>query len=149
MQFHLANILVFFVLGMAFVAIMLGLGKLLRPHNPNPAKLATYECGEPATGSAWINFNIRFYLIALIFLIFDVELAFMYPVLAVYREKVAQGEALIALSEITLFLLILFIGIVYTWAKRDLEWLKRIGEDEVMPAHATPDAQNGKDRRAA
>ena len=129
MLFQLANILVFFALGLVFVAVMLGLGKLLRPSNPNPAKLSTYECGEPATGSAWINFNIRFYLIALIFLIFDVELAFMYPVLAVYREHVLAGDAGPALVKIALFLLVLFVGIVYTWAKRDLEWLKVVPED--------------------
>jgi NADH-quinone oxidoreductase subunit A len=130
MYFHLANILVFLVLGLGFVAVMLGLGKLLRPDNPNPAKLATYECGEPPTGSAWINFNIRFYLIALVFLIFDVELAFMYPVLVVYRDWVARGQALFALGEIVLFLGILFLGLVYVWVKRDLEWVKRVPEEE-------------------
>ena len=57
--------------------MMLGLGRLVRPRNPQAAKLSSYECGEPASGSAWINFNIRFYLVALVFVVFDVELAFM------------------------------------------------------------------------
>lgn len=126
MRFQLANILVFFVLGFGFVALMLGLGKLLRPSNPSPAKLTTYECGEPPSGSAWINFNIRFYLIALVFLIFDVELAFMYPVVAVYKDWVLRGEGLYALTEIAIFMVILFVGLAYVWVKRDLEWVKRV-----------------------
>ena len=129
MYFDLANIFVFFVLGFVFVGVMLGLGRLVRPDNPNPAKLGTYECGEPPTGSAWINFNIRFYLFALVFLIFDVELAFMYPVLAVYRDWVARGQALFALVEIIIFMAILFLGLAYVWAKRDLEWMKIVPED--------------------
>ena len=130
MYFDLGNILVFFILGLVFVAVMLGLGKLVRPDNPNPAKLATYECGEPPTGNAWINFNIRFYLFALVFLIFDVELAFMYPVLAVYRDWLARGQALVALTEIVLFMAVLFLGLAYVWVKRDLEWMKRVTEDD-------------------
>jgi NADH-quinone oxidoreductase subunit A len=134
MLFQLANVLVFFVIGAAFVGVMLGLGRWLRPSSPNPAKLSTYECGEPATGSAWINFNIRFYLIALVFLIFDVELAFMYPVLVVYRDAVAGGRAVDALVKIALFVLVLFLGIVYTWVKRDLEWMKQVpAEGGAMP----------------
>src|SRR4029450_7496534 len=80
--------------------LMLGLGALLRPSNPHPGKLATYECGEPPSGPAWINFNIRFYLIALVFVIFDVELAFIYPVAAVFRDwVVTRGQGLFAFVE--------------------------------------------------
>jgi NADH-quinone oxidoreductase subunit A len=64
MQFHFASVLVFFVLAVGFVFGMLALGSLLRPNNPEPLKLTTYECGEPPTGSAWLNFNIRFYIVA-------------------------------------------------------------------------------------
>ena len=105
---------------------MLGLGWLLRPSNPEARKLSTYECGEPPSGSAWINFNIRFYLIALIFVIFDVEVAFVYPVAVAFREYVMQGRGLQALAELLTFVLILFVGLVYVWAKHDLEWLKRV-----------------------
>jgi NADH-quinone oxidoreductase subunit A len=138
--FHFANVLVFLLLGFVLAALMLGLGRLVRPANPEPAKLSTYECGEPATGSAWINFNIRFYLVALIFVVFDVELAFMYPVMAVFKSWVADGRGLFALAEILLFIGILAVGLVYVWAKGDLEWVKR------MPAGTAtvPDA-----RRAA
>jgi NADH-quinone oxidoreductase subunit B len=92
MQFQFANVLVFFLLAFVMCGFMLGLGLLLRPSNPHPAKLSTYECGEPPSGSAWINFNIRFYLIALVFVIFDVELAFIYPVVTVFRDWVARGQ---------------------------------------------------------
>src|SRR5207245_6610059 len=86
MYFQFANVLVFFALAFVLCGMMLGLGILLRPANPSRSKLSTYECGEPPSGPAWINFNIRFYLIALVFVIFDVELAFVYPVVTVYRE---------------------------------------------------------------
>jgi len=72
MYFQFANVLVFFALAFVLCGLMLGLGQLLRPSNPNLGKLSTYECGEPPSGPAWINFNIRFYLIALVFVIFDV-----------------------------------------------------------------------------
>ena len=80
MLFDFANVLVFTAFGLGFVGVNLLIGKLLRPANPQTRKLSTYECGEPSIGSAWVNFNIRFYLVALIFIIFEVEIAFMFPV---------------------------------------------------------------------
>jgi len=124
--FHFGNVLVFLLLGFVLAAMMLGLGRLVRPSNPEAQKLTSYECGEPPTGSAWINFNIRFYLIALVFVIFDVELAFIYPVVAVFRDWVARGQGLFALVEIVVFIGILAVGLVYVWAKGDLEWLKQL-----------------------
>ena len=126
MYFHFANVLIFTALAVLFLGGMLALGSLLRPNNPEPIKLTTYECGEPPTGNAWVNFNIRFYLVALIFVIFDVEVAFIYPVAAVFKEWVNKGQGLFAFAEIAIFLLILFVGLVYVWVKGDLEWLKRV-----------------------
>jgi len=140
MYFHFANVLVFFALAVAFVGGMMLLGKLLRPHNPQPAKLTTYECGEPPTGTAWLNFNIRFYLIALVFVIFDVEIAFLYPVAVVFREWVVRGEGLFAFLEVTLFLGILFLGLVYVWAKGDLEWIKKVRPVEASSPRALEEA---------
>lgn len=137
MYFQYANILVFTALAIGLVAVMGGLGALLRPRNPEPGKRTSYECGEPPTGRAWINFNIRFYLVALVFLIFDVEVAFIYPVATVYRGWVARGQGWFALAEIGVFLGILLVGLVYVWAKRDLEWLKVVPERparEEVPA---------------
>lgn len=129
MYFDFANVLVFLLLGLGLAAMMLGLGRLLRPANPLVPKLETYECGEPPTGNAWINFNIRFYLVALIFVIFDVELAFMYPVVAVFRDWLQSGRGLWALSEMLLFIGVLAIGLAYVWVKRDLEWVKELPAD--------------------
>ena len=133
MLFHFANIAIFLGYGLGLCGLMLGLGLLLRPSNPSPGKLSTYECGEPPSGSAWINFNIRFYLIALVFVIFDVELAFVYPVVAVVKDWVAKGEGGFAFVELALFLVILMVGLVYVWRKGDLEWLKRIPAEKPAP----------------
>jgi NADH-quinone oxidoreductase subunit A len=127
MYFQFTSVGVMLLLGMGLCGLMLGLGALLRPSNPHPGKLATYECGEPPSGPAWINFNIRFYLIALVFVIFDVELAFIYPVAAVFRDwVVTRGQGLFALVELAIFVGILAVGLVYVWAKGDLQWLKRL-----------------------
>jgi len=125
MHFQYASVAVVMLLGLVLCGLMLGLGALLRPANPYPAKLTTYECGEPPSGSAWINFNIRFYVIALVFVIFDVELAFVYPVVVVFREWVADGRGALALAELVVFVGILALGLVYVWVKGDLVWLKR------------------------
>ncbi len=126
MYFDFANVLVFLLLGILLCAVMLGLGALLRPSKPEAEKLGTYECGERPLGAAWINFNIRFYIVAMVFLIFDVEIAFIYPVAAVFERWVAHGQGVFALVEILLFIGILFVGLVYVWACRDLEWLKGV-----------------------
>lgn len=141
MYFQFASVFVMLLLGVVLCGLMLGLGALLRPSNPHPGKLATYECGEPPSGPAWINFNIRFYLIALVFVIFDVELAFIYPVAAVFRDwVVTRGQGLFALVELAIFVGILAVGLVYVWRKGDLHWLKR------LPRRAEP---SGSVREAA
>jgi len=114
------------IIAIGFVAVMFGVQRLLAPQNPYDRKLTPYECGEPPTGHAWINFNVRFYLIALIFVVFEVEIAFVYPIAAVYLDWVRSGRRLYALSEILIFLLILFVGLVYVWVKNDLEWIKKV-----------------------
>jgi NADH-quinone oxidoreductase subunit A len=126
MYFQFTSVVVMLLLGVGLCGLMLGLGALLRPSNPYPGKLATYECGEPPSGPAWINFNIRFYLIALVFVIFDVELAFIYPVAAVFRDWVTRGQGLFALVELAVFVGILAVGLVYVWAKGDLQWIKQL-----------------------
>ncbi len=120
-----ALVLVFAILSVLFVFGALFAGRFLRPRNPNPVKGEAYECGEPAVGHAWINFNLRFYLMALIFVIFDVEAALIFPVTVVFKRWVATGRGMIALVEILLFVAILVIGLIYVWAKKDLEWVKK------------------------
>src|SRR5487761_1820282 len=112
MYFNYGIPLALTIIGLVFMAAMIGLQKLLAPHNPFKRKLMPYECGEPPTGAAWINFNVRFYLIALVFVIFEVEVAFVYPIAAVYLDWVRRGQRFYALTEILVFMLILFVGLV-------------------------------------
>lgn len=126
MLFDYANVLVFLSLGFFLCGMMMGLGSLLRPSNPTKAKLTTYECGEEVRGDSWINFNIRFYLVALIFLIFDIEVAFIYPIVAVFKQWVADGNGLFALTEMFIFIAILVAGLVYVWTKGDLQWVMKV-----------------------
>ena len=108
------------ILGIVMVAIPLLISWLVAPSNKTKDKLDTYECGEEAEGSAWLQFNIRFYIIALIFLIFDVEVVFLFPWAVVFKEM-----GLLALIEMGIFLLILIAGLAYVWVKSDLDWVKR------------------------
>ena len=108
------------IMGIVMVSIPLIISWLIAPSNKTKDKLDTYECGEEAEGSAWLQFNIRFYIIALIFLIFDVEVVFLFPWAVVFKEM-----GLLALIEIGIFLLIIFAGLAYVWVKSDLEWVRR------------------------
>ena len=126
MLFNFANVLIFLLVACGFVFASLALGHILRPKVPFPEKLTTYECGELPTENAWVNFNMRFYLLALLFIIFDVEIAFMFPVGVVYKQWIRDGSGLLALAEIAVFVLILLLGLVYAWVKGDLEWAKKI-----------------------
>ncbi|MBI2372319.1 MAG: NADH-quinone oxidoreductase subunit A [Deltaproteobacteria bacterium] len=119
-----AGVLVFIIVGILFLAISLLLARLFRPHHPTPAKLSTYECGEQPVGQAWIRFNNRFYLIALVFIIFDVEIMFLYPWGAAFRELVAKNLGLYAFIDMVVFIGILLVGLAYVWRKGDLAWIK-------------------------
>src|SRR5215467_10743795 len=111
MYLHFGVPLALSIVGIGLIVAMFGLQKLLSPNNPYERKLMAYECGEPPTGRAWINFNVRFYLIALIFVIFEVEVAFIYPVAAVFSDWVRHGQRWFALGELLIFLLILVVGL--------------------------------------
>ncbi|WP_437577294.1 NADH-quinone oxidoreductase subunit A [Sorangium sp. So ce887] len=124
-----ASVAAFFLVAIGFVLGSLLFGKLLRPNNMYAGKLETYECGEAPVGPAWFNFNPRFYIIALVYIIFDVEIAFIYPVAAVFKRWVDQGSGLFALIEIFLFVAILMLGFVYVWVKGDLNWIRAIKGD--------------------
>jgi NADH-quinone oxidoreductase subunit A len=125
MYFDFANVLVYLAIACVFITVSLTAGWVLRPNKPTPEKLSTYECGEDAIGSAWIQFNVRFYIIALIFLIFDVEIAVLFPWAVIFKNPELR---LLALVEVFLFVGILVVGFAYVWAKGDLAWLKSIGE---------------------
>jgi len=130
MQFHFASVLVLFALAVGFLFAMLAAGSLVRPKNPEASKATTYECGELPTGGAWLNFNIRFYVVALIFLIFEVEIVFILPVAVVFRDWVLDGRGVFALVEILAFVAILLVGLAHVWVKGDFDWLKRVAPRE-------------------
>lgn len=113
------RVLIFLIVGGGFTAIGLMMAWLLRPNRPYPSKLATYECGEVPVGDTRIRFNIRFYVVALIFLIFDVEVVFLFPWATVFKSL-----GWFAFIEMLVFLGILFVGYAYVWRKGDLDWDK-------------------------
>ena len=126
MIYDYLHIFTFITLTIILVFVTLLVQRFLAPRFTNKMKSSTYECAEEPVGPAWINFNARFYIIALIFIIFDVEIAFMFPVATSFLSWVQRGKGLIAFIEIFLFAFVLFIGLIYVWAKKDLEWKKEI-----------------------
>jgi NADH:ubiquinone oxidoreductase subunit 3 (subunit A) len=114
-----AAVLAFLVVAIAFLVVNLLVWKVIRPSRFSEEKLTTYECGENPTGSAWIQFNIRFYVFALIFIIFDVEAVFLLPWAVVFRQL-----GMLAFLEGLVFIAILVVALAYVWSKGDLEWVR-------------------------
>ncbi len=121
------KIFVFILVAMMFVVVAVFAAKLIRPARPTKEKLLTYECGEDVIGSPWVKFNIRFYVVALIFLIFDVEVVLLIPWALVYK---GFGVAGFLVGGIFLFLL--GLGMAYEWRKGDLEWARPKIEPPVL-----------------
>ena len=114
-----ATVLVFMVLGAVTVTLLLLVSRLVQPRDPTAVKLSTYECGEVPIGSSWVQFNIRFYVVALIFIIFDVEVALLYPWAVIF-----QRLGMVAFVEAFIFIVILLAGLAYLWKEGDLEWVR-------------------------
>lgn len=110
-------ILVFIVVGFVLGAILLSLGALFAKHSPDKAKNAPYECGFEAFENARIPFDVRFYLVAILFIIFDLETAFFFPWAVALRKLGWVG-----FSSMMLFLGLLVIGFIYEWKRGALEW---------------------------
>ena len=110
------------------VCLAFFVNRLIAPRKPNPEKLTSYECGEEPTGNAWLPFNSRFYVIALVFLLFDVEMVFIFPWAIVFgnHEMIAADPrwGWFTLAEMFVFLGILILGLAYVWLKGDLDWIK-------------------------
>jgi NADH-quinone oxidoreductase subunit A len=142
LEFHFAGVLVFIVMAIGFVIANLLLARLLRPKSgQEPGKLAIYECGEPTVGQAWIRFDIRFYTVALMFVVFDVEVALLFPWGTVYRDLVERGVGGLAFLEAGAFIVILMVGLGYVWARGDIEWTaasKKSGTDLPAPPAREP-----------
>ena len=122
-------VLLFLIAGFAFTLLALFVSSLLRPNRPNSEKLKTYECGEESMGNTWGQFNVRFYVIALIFVLFEVEIIFLFPWAIVFGQKdlmeVSEGSwGWFAFLEMFFFVFILGLGLVYVWIKGYLNWFK-------------------------
>jgi len=128
------SILLMGIMGAVLVCATIFLSKVISPNKPNPIKLSTYECGEESIGTSWGQFNPRFYVIALVFLLFDVELIFIFPWATVFgNAEFITADARwgwFTLVEMCLFLGVLILGLLYVWKRGDLNWIK--------PTHTTP-----------
>lgn len=123
MYWDMSVILLFVIFGFLFVLFNIGLSRVLtwflNIQRKDPRKHTSYECGENPVGDAHVRFNARFYLVALVFLLFDVEVIFVLPIAVVYKQY-----SLVAFLELGIFLLMLLVGLIYAWVNKDLDWIK-------------------------
>lgn len=122
------KIFMYMIIGGSLVSLTLFLNSLLAPKHPTSLKLDSYECGESPRGNSWVQFNPRFYVVALIFLLFDVEMVFLFPWATIFGQKALieanQTWGWITFYEMLAFVGVLILGLVYIWKKGDLEWVK-------------------------
>jgi NADH-quinone oxidoreductase subunit A len=138
------QVLLMVIGGLLFLVMTMLVAKIIRPKKPNPEKLSSYECGEEPVGDAWGQFNIRFYIIALVFVLFDVELVFVFPWATVFGDKNYIQESngswgWFSLIEMFVFLGILILGLAYVWVKGYLNWVK---PEQKLPDFKSPVPQN-------
>ena len=123
-----ATALVLLLSAVVLTVSLMTLSHLVSPHNPTKEKQLSYECGEDPVGSAWLRFNIRFYVVALAFVLFDVEMALVYPIATIFKALTINTTdwrpALIVFLDLFFFLAVLFLGLVYIWRKGDLGWVR-------------------------
>ena len=110
-------ILLFIIVGLGLGVLLLSVGSLLAPNRPNPEKLSPYECGFEAFEDARMKFDVRYYLVAILFILFDLEIAFLFPWAVVLQDVGMEGFV-----AMMIFLLILIVGFAYEWKKGALEW---------------------------
>ena len=108
------------LLGVAFPIIAFTLNRMMRPRKPRPEKYTTYECGIDPVGQGWSQTQIRYYIFAFLFVIFDVESVFLFPWAVVFERFQNAGQVLV---EMIIFIGILALGLLYAWKKKVLEWI--------------------------
>ena len=140
MYFDYLHVLVFASVGLLFVFANLIVASILRPKRKSKVGLETYECGEETIGDAWIQFDIRYYTVALVYVIFAVEIAFLFPWALVLKDAVRDtgaaagtGIGVFVLIEGFAFIVILFLGLAYVWAKGDLDWVLAWSSPDYQP----------------
>ena len=152
MGFEFGTVLVFAIVAVGFALGGITASRLVGPKIPNPEKATIYECGERPVGVAWFNFNPRFYLVALAFVIFEVDIALTFPVVTVYRDWVAAaapGFAWIAFTELFLFTAILVVGLIWVWAHGDLQWVKTLEKASPLGGARNDASQDTSSQKAA
>jgi NADH-quinone oxidoreductase subunit A len=154
------SIALFVLVGIGFVLLSMAVGSLVRPHLPNAEKSAIYECGEPSIGSSWIQFDFRFYIVALVFLIFDVEVALFYPWAVAFGGAAGLAAQLsmdlfelrlVALVDMLFFFGVLLVGFAYLWRFGYLDWVRSAATTSLRadyppgggPGRASQDAAGG------
>ncbi len=148
MLFDYLNVLVFSSVGFLFVFANLAVASIVRPKRKGQQGLEVYECGEETVGEAWIKFDIRYYTVALVYIVFAVEIAFLFPWAIVLVDTFhgrgpAEGAGLgiSALIAGAIFIVVLFLGLAYDWAKGDLNWImtyeRKRFEPSASPARAS------------
>lgn len=108
------------LLAVVFVVVGLTANRVMRPRKPRPDKYTTYECGVDPVGEGWSQTQIRYYIFAFLFVIFDVEALFLFPFATIFEGFVNAGLVLV---EMVVFVLILAVGLLYAWRKKVLEWI--------------------------
>ncbi len=124
-MFDFLLIFIFVIISTGFVFVALFLGRFVRPSVEDKEKLTTYECGERPFSKAWFNYNPRFYLFALIFIVFDVAIAAALPSFVVFRYFLLQDNYINLVISFVAFLLILMLALAFVWIKGDLDWIKK------------------------
>ena len=166
-----ATVLVFLGVGASFLGVNLLTGHLIRPRNPSPEKGQVYDCGEEPIGPAWIQFDLRFYVVALLFVVFDVELAFFFPWAVVFGSATRAADATLppeerrraadalqvvgevnaagldafsrfAFLEMLAFFAVLLVGFAYLWSRGDLEWVKSVAAQPVVQSVNPPETNS-------
>jgi len=116
-------VLVFIFVALIFGCVPMIVGRLVGPHRPDPEKLSAFECGFEAFEDARMKFDVRYYLVAIIFILFDLEIAFLFPWATIFKEIVAtESVKVFGFIEMMVFIAILVVGYVYAWAKGALDW---------------------------
>jgi NADH-quinone oxidoreductase subunit A len=116
-------ILMFVLVGIAVGVLPVAMGFMLAPSKPDPEKLSPYECGFEAFEDARMKFDVRYYLIAILFILFDLEIAFLFPWATIFKDIVAsESIKWFGFIEMLVFVTVLVVGYVYAWAKGALEW---------------------------
>ena len=137
MYFDYLNALVFASVGFVFVFLNVIVGSIIRPRRKGTQGLEVYECGEETLGDAWIKFDIRYYTVALVYVIFAVEIGFLFPVFGVFGDIVSGETSTIgdlALVHVSVFVVVLFFGLVAVWSKGDLDWVMTYQAKEWEPS---------------